>query len=144
MPLTEKVLIVSLAVSTSRSVTRMKKEPSVAELESGRVVPRLDSSTKRGWLISTAHCSSHPGRSPGQPHRAASSLGKCRLRSLRSTVQYLLREITYLYTFWLRDLHATSIQGQAICFCWDRPRVRQDAAVSFLNFHIRESFILII
>lgn len=54
MPLREKVLIVSLAVSTSRSVTRMKKEPSVAELESRRVVPRLDSSTKRGWLISTA------------------------------------------------------------------------------------------
>lgn len=94
-----------------------EKEPSVAELESGRVVPRLDSSTKRGWLISTAHCSSHPGRSPGQPHCAASYLGKCRLHSLRSTVQYLLREITYLYTFWLRDPHATSIQGQAICFC---------------------------
>lgn len=38
---------------------------------------------------SEAHCSSHPGRSPGQPNRAAGSLGKCRLPSLCSTVQYL-------------------------------------------------------
>lgn len=57
MLLTEKALIVSLAVSKNCCATQMKKETSVAELETGWVVPRLyvhlHISMKHGQVIMT-------------------------------------------------------------------------------------------
>lgn len=133
MLLTEKALIVSLAVSKNCCATQMKKETNIAELETGWVVPRLyvhlHSSMKHGQVIMTVVTS--------LPIQEGHLVNPVVLQALLKTAgslsfveqlhiwvflqaHFCWCEIMYLHTFWLRILHASSIQGQAIHFCFRR------------------------
>jgi len=154
MLLTEKVLVVPLAVSIV--LLGWKQRPAWQSWREGELSQGCVYACITAWSMSRSSWRLLLWSPPHFPSRKVfwSTQSCCMFLEMASSLSFVEQldnwfflqahlcwcEIMYLHTSWLRDLHASSIQGQAIHFCWDGLRIKQHGAVKCLNFHRQESF----